>query len=224
LTQQASTSEHTIPQGRLASRLVTGLPVYYGWVILAVAGFVPHEQEQIRLCSEMGLGPGRLDEIEVLGKSIADVHFDLVRLEDNVLELPIPFCLDRVSLGELQIVAHGLRMAGILDEGVEMASDREQVMAVLLPVLTRPDYIRRAVATLPATGRDVLQRVIVRGGTSGNYYDLLDGYVSVHRESNSSWAGLRSLMRLGLAYVFHGQHKPYVVLAEGVSDVYSDLS
>jgi len=32
----------------------------------------------------------------------------------------------------------------------------------------------------------------------------------------SFWVALRSLMRLGLAFVFHGQAKSYIVLAEGV--------
>ncbi len=45
--------------------------------------------------------------------------------------------------------------------------------------------------------------IIERGGTGG---------------SNSFWAGLRSLMRLGLAYILHGQYKPYIILAEGVTE------
>ena len=100
-------------------------------VALAVAGFVPQEQEQIRLCAEMGLGPGRLDEIEVRGESIESVHFDLQRLHDNVLELPIPFCLDRISLGELELIAKGLRMHGFLEEGPGAGSTRGEMMATL---------------------------------------------------------------------------------------------
>jgi uncharacterized protein (DUF362 family) len=185
-------------------------------VALAVAGFVPQEQEQIRLCSELGLGPGRLDQIEVRGISIEEAQFNLRLLQDNVLELPTSFCLERLSLGELQIIQRGLALVGVVDR--ETAYDtRQAAMAALLPVLTGEGYVARALETLPETGRDVLRRVIQRGGTSGNYYALLDDYVSVHRESNSWWAGLRSLMRLGLAYIFHGQFKPYIVLAEGVA-------
>ena len=83
-------------------------------VALAVAGFVPQEQEQIRLCSQMGLGPGRLDQIEVVGESIEDVQFTLGRLNEGILELPISYCLDRISLGELQIIGNGLKMYGFL--------------------------------------------------------------------------------------------------------------
>ncbi|MGB3716606.1 MAG: hypothetical protein WA996_19475, partial [Candidatus Promineifilaceae bacterium] len=81
---------------------------------LTQGGFVPQEQEQIRLCSQMGLGPGRLDQIKVVGESIEDVQFTLGRLNDGILELPIPYCLDRLSLGELQIIGKGLKMHGFL--------------------------------------------------------------------------------------------------------------
>jgi hypothetical protein len=77
-------------------------------------------------------------------------------------------------------------------------------------------YIERAVACLPETGLEVLTLIKERGGTSGNYFDILNTYTAIHHESNSFWAGLRSLMRLGLAYLMHGQHKYYVILAEGV--------
>ncbi len=41
-------------------------------VALAVAGFVPQEQKQLHLCSQLGLGPCRLDEIEVLGETVEE--------------------------------------------------------------------------------------------------------------------------------------------------------
>ena len=84
--------------------------------------------------------------------------------------------------------------------------------------MTMEDYIKRALAHLPQTGLEVLKLMIEHGGTSGNYFDILNIYTSSYHESNSFWAGLRSLMRLGLAFIFHGQHKPYVILAEGVAD------
>ena len=185
-------------------------------VALAVAGFVPQEQEQIRLCSRMGLGPCRLEEIDVLGESIEKAHFLLNRLKDNVLELPVEYCLDRISLGELQIIGNALKMHGFLEVGTEVGTTRTEITATLLGVMKQQDYVKRTLACLPQTGLEVLQLVTERGGTSGNYFDILNEYVSAYHESNSFWAGLRSLMRLGLAFVFHGQHKPYVILAEGV--------
>jgi hypothetical protein len=91
-------------------------------VALAVAGFVPQEQEQIRLCSQMGLGPCCLDEIQVLGESIENAQFTLNRLNDGILELPIPYCLDRLSLGDLQIIAKGLKMYDFLPADIEVGS------------------------------------------------------------------------------------------------------
>lgn len=52
-------------------------------VALAVAGFVPEEQEQIRLCSQMGLGPCRLEDIEVLGETTIEKG-DLISLTQAV--------------------------------------------------------------------------------------------------------------------------------------------
>ena len=116
----------------------------------------------------------------------------------------------------MQIIQRGLEQAGFVEQAPPPGT-RQAATAALLPVLTAEGYVARALQALPETGRDVLRRVIQRGGTSGSYYALLDDYVSEHRESNSWWAGLRSLMRLGLAYLFSGQHKPYIVLAEGVT-------
>ncbi len=185
-------------------------------VALAVAGFVPEEQAQIRLCSQLGLGPGRLDQIEVVGESIEDVQFTLGRLNEGILELPLPYCLDRLSLGELQIIGKGLAMHGFLPDDAALDLPRTDLTRTLLRVMTEEDYTQRALACLPETGLEVLALIKGHGGTSGDYYDILNRYTAIHHESNSFWAGLRSMMRLGLAFLFGGQHKFYVVLAEGV--------
>lgn len=185
-------------------------------VALAAAGFVPEEQEQIRLCSSMGLGPCRLDDIELVGEPLEEVSFDLTRLNGNVLEMPVAYCLCRLSLGELGIIFNGLKMHGFLSERESIPSGREETMGKLCSVIEKGDYYKSALDLLPETGVRVLELVIDRGGTSGNYYDILHTYTSKTGESNSFWAGLRSLMRLGLAFIFHGQYKPYIILAEGV--------
>ena len=64
----------------------------------------------------------------------------------------------------------------------------------------------------------MLGRIVSMGGTSNSYFAVLDDYVDEFRESNSFWSGLRALMRLGLAFVFNGQHKPYIILTEGVTE------
>ena len=185
-------------------------------VALAVAGFVPEQQEQVHFCSEMGLGPCHLEEIDVLGEPIEKVRFDLTRLNGNVLEMSLAYCLDRLALGELGIIFNGLRMHGFVSERDSPAFGRDEATAQLLGITQRDGFIGRALGCLPDTGRWVLGLIVERGGTSGNYYDILSTYTAKADESNSFWAGLRSLMRLGLAFIFHGQYKPYIVLAEGV--------
>lgn len=187
-------------------------------VALATAGFVPEEQEQIRLCSQMGLGPCRLNDIEVLGVPIEEAHFLLKRLEDNVLELPAEHCLERISLGELQIIGNALKIHGFIREDNDLGSSREEITENILSVMAQENYIERAIECLKQNGLEVLKLIVEHGGTSGNYFDILDIYVSVYKESNSFWAGLRSLMRLGLAYIFQGQYKNYIILTEGVTN------
>ena len=108
-------------------------------------------------------------------------------------------------------------MYGLLDKENQMGNTRAEITNALLKVVTKGNYVERAVQCLPETGLSVPGLIVDRGGTAGNYFGILDEYVSHHRESNSFWAGLRSSMRLGLAFVFHGQHTPYIVLAEGLA-------
>ena len=185
-------------------------------VALAVAGFVPEQQEQVRLCSEMGLGPCRLEDIEVMGESIETVHFDLTRLNGNVLEMPVAYCLDRLGRGELDIILKGLQMYKFVTDEDAPASSRKEVTAQLLEVIDIDGYIEKALSCLPESGVRVLDLIIERGGTSGNFYDIINTYTAETNESNSFFAGLRSLTRLGLAFLFHGQFKPCILLAEGV--------
>ena len=184
---------------------------------LAVAGFTPEEQEQFRFCSTMGLGPCRLEEIEVRGEPIEEVRFLLTRLRENVLELPLKDCLDKVSLGELGLMADALKMLGFLERDVEVGCARAEVTATLLRVMTREDYLKRALTCVPQAGRELLGILASHGGTSGHFFDIQARYLALEREMVSFWVGLRSLMRLGLAFVFHGQAKSYIVLAEGVT-------
>ena len=162
------------------------------------------------------LGPGHLDVIEVLGESIEDVQFDLGHLNDDILELPIPYCLDRLSLGELQIIGKGLKMHGFLPTDAVLDAARADLTHTLRKAMAEESYIKRALTCLPDSGLEVLALIKEHGGTSGDYYDILNRYTAIHRESNSFWAGLRSMTRLGLAFLFHGQHKFYVILAEGI--------
>ena len=188
-------------------------------VAMAVGGFDPEAQEQVQFCSRMGLGPCRLEEIEVLGEPIEKVRFTLARLQENVLELPVEDCLRKVSLGELRLIADALKMYHFLDEDKEVATSRMELTSMLLRVMGGGDYLRKAVACLPKQGRELLALLVSSGGTSGDFYRIRDEFVTGDRNLDHFWAGLRSVMRLGLAFLFHGQAKNYVVLAEGVTKV-----
>lgn len=187
-------------------------------VALSAAGFVPEEQGQIRLCSQLGIGPCRLEDIEISGESLESVGFDLTRLNDNVLEMPLSYCLDRLTAGELAIIVSGLKLHGFIAADGENSTKREEMAGQIRSVIETDGYLKKALDSLPATGNRVLAMIIERGGTAGSFFDILHIYTDETGESNSFWAGLRSLMRLGLAYILHGQYKPYIILAEGVTE------
>jgi len=202
---------------RMDTLMVGTNPVATDSVALAVAGFVPEDQTQMQLCARFGLGPCRLEEIDVVGESIESVHFRLQRISENVKELPLEYCLDRLHVRELDIIERGLKFYDFMSKEDQLGDCREEAMAKLLTLCGLDDFLPRALQTLPENGRTVLRRIIADGGSSNSYFDVLDAYVGDFRESNSFWSGLRALMRLGLAFVFDGQHKPYIILAEGVT-------
>jgi len=203
---------------RMDTLIVGTNPVATDAVGLAVAGFVPEDQTQMQLCSRFGLGPSRLEDIEVVGESIESVHFRLQRIPENVKELSLAYCLDRLHIGEFDVIERGFQFYDFLAENDRLGENHEQATAKILEICGREDYLSRALETLPENARTVLRRIVSMGGTSNNYFDLLDDYVDEFRESNSFWSGLRALMRLGLAFVFDGQHKPYIILTEGVTE------
>lgn len=201
---------------RMDTLIVGKNPVATDSVALMVAGLVPEQSKHVQMCSDMGLGPCRLEDIDVVGEPIEKVRFDLARLNENVLEMPLDFCLARMSMGELGIIGHNLKIYGFLAKEAPLGTTKEEAICTLMEVMEKENYIEKALELLPETGWTVLDIIMERGGTSGNYFDILHTYTDDTGESNSFWVGLRSMIRLGLAYVFHGQYKSYVLLAEGV--------
>jgi hypothetical protein len=165
----------------------------------------------------MGLGPSSLEDIDVRGERINEVSFPLLRLQENIVELPIRYCLDRLGGDELHIIGDSLKSNGFLDEGADLGSNHEEAVSILQRVMAEGSYVEKAVASLPSQGKDLLSLIVSHGGTSGELYDLKNRYVRVHQDSDHFWASVRAVTRLGLAFLFHGQHKYYFVLAEGVS-------
>mgnify|MGYP003733736397 FL=1 len=102
---------------RMDTLMVGTNPVATDAVALAVAGFTPEEQTQMQMCSQYGLGPCRLQEIDVVGETIDSVRFRLQRIPANVRELPIAYCLDRLHVSEFDYIErfHNPRIQRRLD-------------------------------------------------------------------------------------------------------------
>ena len=79
-------------------------------VACQMAGVTAGAHEAFRLAEEYGLGPCVMDQIEVVGEKIEDVSFDLERLRDNVLEMPVDFCLHLLNTGELGQIRRALNL------------------------------------------------------------------------------------------------------------------
>jgi hypothetical protein len=185
-------------------------------VAMAVGGINPQRQELVRFCSAMGLGPCSVNEVEIRGESLEDVQFPLTALRDNVLELPIKYCMDRLAFGELRIIGEALKLYGFANGELAGESSREDYVRILEQIMGQDGYPKRAVCSLPAQARYLLSLIASHGGTSGELYDIKARYVEKHKDSDHFWASVRAVTRLGLAFLFHGQHKHYFVLAEGV--------
>jgi len=186
-------------------------------VAMALGGFVPGEQGVVQVCSEAGIGPSSLDDIDILGESLESVRFPLMRLQGNVLELPARYCLDRLSLGELRIIAEAQDRHGLADGEPGPALKREALLGAIEAAMTRDGYIAAALESLPEGAAELLRLIVAHGGTQGELYDVKARYAENHPNSDHFWASLRAATRLGLAFLFHGQYKCYFLLAEGVS-------
>jgi uncharacterized protein (DUF362 family) len=208
---------------RMDTLIVGTNPVATDSVGLAIAGFVPEDQKQMELSSSLGLGPCRLEEIEVVGEPIESVCFDLRRIPDNILELPLEYCLARIHTDEFVLIERGLKFYNFLPSGEVIGKDRKPATAKIMSICLRDGFLDRALDTLPENAKVILRRFVDLGGTSNSYFKLLDDWVGEYKESNSFWVGIRALIRLGLLFIFGSQHKPYIILREGVIDMAKEL-
>jgi uncharacterized protein (DUF362 family) len=187
-------------------------------VAMAMGGFEPEKDRQMQFCARMGLGTNRLADIRVMGETIEDVRFPLARLRDGIIEMPLEYCLDRVSVDELRFIAESLQKLGFLGESTRIGTTRQALTKLLLGVIGTPGYHKKAVASLPPQGRELLELLAKAGGTASDFYKLKETFTRPNRDSDHFWQALRALLRLGLVYLFHGQHKSYIILAEGVRE------
>ena len=185
-------------------------------VALALSGFTAAELPTFALAGALGLGPNRLEDIEVRGEKIEDVRFDLRRLRDNVMELPVGECLRRLSLGELEAMTRALMAVGLAPADLPFGATRVELTSQLLTVVSKPGYYGRALERIHRPGLDLLRLIAQHGGTSGDFYSIANEFKQRTGDDYLFWPAHRSLTRLGLAYVFHGFNRSYFILPEGL--------
>jgi uncharacterized protein (DUF362 family) len=202
---------------RLDTLIAGRNPVATDTVACAMAGVTASEHEQFRLCAERGLGPDRLDQIEVVGERIEEVSFELARLQDNVRDMPLDFCLNLLSVGELRQIQRAQQVYGLVKGNASQVGDRGLLLAMLGKTIAADGYYERALAKCTGYARVLLGILAERGGTSGSLVD-------VERAFGERFPGLyyypshRVLTRLGLAYAVDSRTRPYYLLPEGVVD------
>lgn len=202
---------------RLNTLIAGRNPVATDTVACQMAGVTASEHEQYCLCAERGLGPCTINEIEVVGAGLEEVSFELARLHDNVLEMPVGFCLDLLSTGELLQIQRALHLYGLVEPGAPTLEERDALLAMLSEVLSSEGYYGRALAQCTDYARALLRIIVVEGGTSSSL-------VAIERSFGEQFNALyyypshRCLSRLGLAYAVDSATRPYYLLPEGIVD------
>lgn len=203
--------------------LVAGCnPVATDTVAMAMGGFQAGEYPIFKLCSDYGLGPCLMDEIEVLGEQIEDVSFPLARLRENLLEMPVAFCLNLLSTGELLQMHRGLKLYDLLPETAVSPQDRAALFGTLANIVASEGYYDAALACCDEHALTLLGIIFAQGGTSGDLVAIrnalsarYDGEESLHYAPAA-----RTLARLGLAYAVEGFAHPYYLLPDGLDAAY----
>jgi hypothetical protein len=191
-------------------------------VACRLAGVTASEHAQFQLAAQYGLGPCTMDQIEVLGVHLEDASFKLSRLDDNVLEMPVEFCLNLLSTGELlqiqrALPLYGLAAAPASGSDLPEAENRDVLLAQLATILSGEGYYERALAACTGYARGLARILVERGGTSGSIVDA-------QRAFGEAYPGLyyypshRVLMRLGLAYPVDSATRAYYLLPEGLPE------
>jgi len=197
--------------------LVAGTnPVATDVVACQMGGFTADEYELFRLCREYGLGPSTMEEIEVVGEKIEDVSFELKRLRDNVLEMPIDFCLNLLNTGELKQIQRGLKACGLVREDGPEWEQREGLLAALTDLVSTEGYYERAFGKCTDYALKLLDILVERGGTAGSMVDVERAFGELY-DGLYCYPAHRVLTRLGLAYAVDSAAEPYYLLPEGLT-------
>lgn len=193
-------------------------PVATDTVGLAIAGFSADEYPTFKLCAEHGLGPCRLEEIEVVGEKIEDVSFPLERLSENVLELPAWFCLNLLSTDELHQIHRAFKLYGFLPKEAEVPETRQKLLDLFGDMLEAKGFYDKALKQCDEHTLNLLELLIAQGGTAGDIETIRDTFSRRCGGGESLYyaPAARTLTRLGLAYTVAGTCRNYYILPEGV--------
>ena len=210
---------------RLDTLIAGRNPVATDTVGLAMAGFDAREHATFSLCAERGLGPVDLQNIHVVGRTIEEAGFNLQRLQDNVLEMPLAFCLNLLSTGELRQVGRALQLYGLAPGGVALPEGRAPLLTALTSAVSAGGYYKRALAKIGDNTRHLLDMIVAEGGTSGDLAAIRSRFTEAMygKESPYYAPGTRELQRLGLAYAVEGINRDYYLLPEGLVEVWRQL-
>ncbi len=202
---------------RLDTLMAGRNPVATDTVALKMTGLQAADYDIPRLCADRGLGPCRMEEIEVVGKRVEDVSFDLRRLQDNVLEMPLTFCLNLLSTGELLQIHRALGLYDFLPRDARPPVKRDDLLDMLADILGADDYFCQALGQCNKYVRDLLQLIIEQGGTSGDMAGIEEAFCGRWGQSGLYYMpSARTLTRLGLAYAVNSASRNYYLLPEGM--------
>ena len=207
---------------RLDTLIAGRNPVATDTVGLALAGYDAHQYDVFRTCAERGLGPCRIEEIEIVGERLEDAVFHLARLRDGVLEMPVRFCLNLLEAGGLQQIHRAFRLYGFLPEDAGAPEERAALIELLARVIESDGFYAKALSQCNDTVIALLGLIVAQGGTSGDieaihraYAERLDGLYY--------WPAARTLTRLGMAYAVEGAWRNYYLLPEGLTTAFRKM-
>jgi hypothetical protein len=202
---------------RLDTLIAGRNPVATDTVACRLAGVAASEHPQFQLAAQYGLGPCTMDQIEVVGVPLEDASFTLSRLNDNVLEMPVEFCLNLLSTGELRQIQRALPIYGLAPSTVPEVDERAALLAQLAAIVSTEGYYERALAACTGYARALARILVERGGTSGSIVDVQRAFGDQH-PGLYYYPSHRTLMRLGLAYPVDSATRPYYLLPEGLAE------
>ena len=197
--------------------LIGGLnPVATDTVCCQMTGIAAADHDTFRLCEEHGLGPCTMDKIEVVGEPIETVSFDLRRLNDGVVEMPIAFCLNLLSAGELDQIRRALEIYGLEEAQDPTPTTRDELLAYLTEIVSAKDYFDRAFSACTDYAVQLATIISEQGGTSTSLESVRDAFEALH-DGQFYYPSHRVLGRLGLAYAVDSTTRDYYLLPEGLS-------